>query len=159
MLLALLSSVLCVSAAVHRARRNTDADPPVAEQAAAVDSGSPPYLLPSGSAPPSPSAPVIPPPSEPEAPSNVETSNFSIGSVIYSVVGALLAGCLMFLILYDPIRKAFINLIDKAFGTETGNRKRRDALDAGLAQTVAEAFDTFTSMQDKIEAIQGLVRE
>merc|ERR1739838_307280 len=83
----------------------------------------------------------------------------SLGNILYSVAGSLLAGTLMFTLLFDPIRKSFIHLIDLTFGTGTGTsqRKRREALDEGLAMHVAVAFDAFTSMQDKVEAIHGLV--
>ncbi|CAL4094977.1 unnamed protein product, partial [Meganyctiphanes norvegica] len=81
----------------------------------------------------------------------------SLGNTLYSVFGSLLAGAMMFTILFDPVRKNFIYLIDTIFGTATGTRKRRDAVDQGLSLHISTAFDAFTAMQDKIEAMNNLV--
>ncbi|XP_063591345.1 uncharacterized protein LOC134768449 [Penaeus indicus] len=88
----------------------------------------------------------------------------SPGNIVYSVVGFIMAGSLLFVNLFDPFRVAVIHFFDAAFGPRTERRRKREAGAAaaahkGLEVYVAEAFDTLVASVDKLEALAGSVEE
>lgn len=68
--------------------------------------------------------------------------------------GFVLGGILIFVNLFDPLRKPIIAFFDSAFGTKgEENKRRRRSDNSGLENYVAEAFDTLAASLDKMEAL------
>ncbi|XP_063597709.1 uncharacterized protein LOC134774281 [Penaeus indicus] len=76
----------------------------------------------------------------------------SFGNIVYSVIGFVLGGSLMFISLFDITRKPVIMFFDQVFGMKTNRRRRREA-GYGLESRVAVAFDTLAAALDKMETI------
>merc|ERR1739838_565468 len=130
-LLFLLYSIECISSAVHRARRMVPAgdsgvvqmhdesdagsllegagailsDLSAQDQAVVLNALNDPSLPPSIN--PVPSANTTPTRQTSGSVSDEPDTTTSLGNILYSVAGSLLAGTLMFTLLFDPIRKSF----------------------------------------------------
>ncbi|XP_064105032.1 uncharacterized protein LOC135214627 [Macrobrachium nipponense] len=78
------------------------------------------------------------------------------GNFLYSLLGFVLGGGLLFVSLFDPTRKPVIRFFDKLFGNRV-NRRRRD-IGQGLEGHVATAFDAFTNAIDKMELVSKIAR-
>ncbi|XP_047501501.1 uncharacterized protein LOC125047298 [Penaeus chinensis] len=90
-----------------------------------------------------------------EAPEPDMGLSASFGNIVYSVIGFVLGGSLMFVSLFDITRKPVIMFFDQVFGAKTSRRRRREAGD-GLESRVAVAFDTLAAALDKMETIANI---
>ncbi|XP_042874583.1 uncharacterized protein LOC122254781 [Penaeus japonicus] len=83
------------------------------------------------------------------------TMGASFGNIVYSVIGFVLGGSLMFISLFDITRKPVIMFFDQIFGARQNRRRRREA-GQGLESRVAVAFDTLAAALDKMETISKI---
>ncbi|XP_045114591.1 uncharacterized protein LOC123506516 [Portunus trituberculatus] len=81
----------------------------------------------------------------------IDSSTSSFGNIVYSTVGFVLGGLMLFVSIFDTTRTPVIMFFENIFGGRQTRRRRE--VSAGLDAQVAAAFHAFTSAVDKMDVI------